>query len=79
MATRELLAELAVQYERDTTAAGRHRSRRWRRRCEAHFRGWEAMDVVVLASTAIDKLIAEGARAGWSCRPGCSLEWHRRA
>jgi molybdate transport system substrate-binding protein len=59
MATRELLAALAVQYERDTrqpvvTEAGGGVD--VARRISAG----EAMDVVVLASNAIDKLIAEG-------------------
>jgi molybdate transport system substrate-binding protein len=59
MATRELLAALAVQFERDTqqpvaaeAGGGVDVARR--------ISSGEAMDVVVLASNAIDKLIAEG-------------------
>jgi molybdate transport system substrate-binding protein len=63
MATRELLAELAAQYEKSTgqrvvpeSAGGVDVARR--------VSAGEAMDVVVLASNAIDKLIAEGRIAG---------------
>jgi molybdate transport system substrate-binding protein len=63
MATRELLAELAAQYEKSTgqrvvpeSAGGVDVAKR--------VSAGEAMDVVVLASNAIDKLIAEGRIAG---------------
>jgi molybdate transport system substrate-binding protein len=63
MATRELLAALAGQYERSTgnrvvpeAAGGVDVAKR--------VSAGEVMDVVVLASNAIDKLIAEGRIAG---------------
>lgn len=63
MATRELLAALARQYEQNTgqavspeAAGGVDVARR--------VSAGEAVDVVVLASNAIDKLIAEGRIAG---------------
>jgi molybdate transport system substrate-binding protein len=59
MATREVLAELSGRYQRATgqqvsaeAAGGVDVAKR--------VQGGEALDVVVLASTAIDKLIAEG-------------------
>jgi molybdate transport system substrate-binding protein len=59
MATREVLGELASRYQRDTSQAVA---------CEAvggvdvakRVRAGEALDVVVLASNAIDQLIADG-------------------
>ena len=63
MATRELLAALAAQYQRDSgivvhaeAGGGVEIARR--------ISAGEAADVVVLASTAIDKLMAEGRVAG---------------
>ena len=59
MATREVLNELATRYERDTNqkiateaAGGVDVAKR--------VQNGEAVDIVVLASTAIDKLIADG-------------------